>query len=55
MAESDILTLTKIFGTENVFDFSGINEYTQDYVNFYDINHYRSDIAKDIVRVLYLN
>lgn len=33
--------LKDIFGYENVFDFSGINEYTNDIHNYYERGHYR--------------
>ena len=33
--ESDLIYLKDTFGEDNVFDFSGINEFTNDYRNYY--------------------
>lgn len=38
---ADVEILKDIFGYENVFDFSGINEYTNDIHNYYERGHYR--------------
>jgi len=49
----DVLILTRIFGKENVFDFSGVNEFTTDFHNFYEPNHYRPTVAYKIMEMVY--
>ena len=39
--------LQGIFGKENVYDFSGINEFTEDYHNYYDCLLYTSPSPRD--------
>jgi hypothetical protein len=51
--EKDYLYLVSLFGQERVFDFSGINEFTNDYSNYYEENHYRPHIAKEILKRIY--
>ena len=41
MNPADVEQLKNIFGSENVYDFSGINQYTNDIRNYYDGAHYR--------------
>lgn len=50
---NDVKQLCEIFGPENVWDFSGVNNYTCDYRNYYDDSHYRPIIAADIMNVIY--
>lgn len=49
----DMEILRKIFGEENVFDFSGTNEITVDYHNYYEDSHYRPHIARHILKEIY--
>lgn len=49
----DLSFLKKIFGSENVFDFSGVNNYTSDYRNFYEETHYKPYVANDIMDFIY--
>lgn len=49
----DIEVLNDIFGAENVFDFSGINEYTNDITNYYECSHYRPKLCKLILKLIY--
>ncbi len=49
----DVNYLNELFGAENVFDFSGINELTSDYKNYYETSHYRPHIAKEILLLVY--
>jgi hypothetical protein len=51
--ESDKLILFKLFGKENVFDFSGENIFTRDYANYYEHSHYRPFIANQILDIVY--
>ena len=41
MNPADVEQLKNIFGSENVYDFSGINQYKNDIRNYYDGAHYR--------------
>lgn len=50
---NDLEYLKTLFGKENVFDFSGINNFTQDFKNYYDNSHYRPHVAKNIMEILY--
>lgn len=50
----DIKYLKKLFGSENVFDFSGINDITADYRNYYEQSHYRPHIARRIMDTVYV-
>ncbi|MDC7997314.1 hypothetical protein POW22_04700 [Gilvibacter sediminis] len=49
----DLAFLNETFGTDSVFDFSGINEITQDYRNYYESAHYRPHVAKQIMDSIY--
>jgi len=51
--ESDLIYLKDTFGEDNVFDFSGINEFTNDYRNYYEISHYRPHVARKILEIVY--
>ena len=51
--EDDLKTLNKYFGKENIYDFSGINDYTNDKTNFYEIYHYKPNVANDIMNKIY--
>lgn len=53
MAEADYKILVEIFGEDAVFDFSGINDITQDYHNYYDFSHYSSDVCSSILNSVY--
>lgn len=53
--EQDLIYLENIFGKENVFDFSGINEITNDYTNYYENSHYRPHVARNIMQKIYKN
>ncbi len=46
-------TLDSIFGSENVYDYSGINVYTNDTLNYYESSHYRPKLAKQIMQDIY--
>ena len=50
--EADMAILRSIFG-ERLYDFSGINEYTNDYHNYNDLSHFKSYIAADIIKTIY--
>jgi len=50
---TDLKELYAIFGKENVFDFSGINEFTGSIYNYYEDSHYRPFIANKIMDIIY--
>ena len=45
--------LQGIFGKENVYDFSGINEFTEDYHNYYEAGHYRPLLGNKLLERIY--
>ncbi len=49
----DLKFLNNLFGKENVFDFSGINNYTKNYKNFYETSHYRPQVTREILNEIY--
>jgi hypothetical protein len=52
---SDLNYLYKLFGETNVFDFSGINKYTESIYNYYETSHYRPHVANLIMKTIYEN
>jgi len=53
MDSSDYQKLDEIFGKDNIYDFSGINEITKVKENYYDIYHYRPHVADFILDSIY--
>lgn len=53
--QDDINFLKNLFGSANIYDFSGINKYTNDKKNYYDLLHCRSSVGKDILDRIYTN
>ena len=53
LAPEDLDALKRLFGPENVFDFSGINQFTADKTNYYENSHYRPQVAGEILRSIY--
>lgn len=53
--KADLSYLKYLFGRENVYDFSGINEFTNDYRNYYDQWHYRPHVSREIIEEIYKN
>jgi len=53
--ETDLLSLKNIFGSSNVFDFSGMNKYTSDFHNFYESSHYRPFVGAQLLKCVYSN
>ncbi|MDP4276215.1 MAG: histidine kinase [Bacteroidota bacterium] len=49
----DVMMLKSIFGEQNVFDFTGINEYTANYHYFYEKGHYRPLLGDKILKRIY--
>lgn len=52
---NDLNILERVFGQENVFDFSGKNSFTENYRNYYETSHYRPHVAKEILKIVYRN
>ena len=50
---SDTEMLNKVFGHECVFDFSGINKYTEDYHFYYEQGHYRPVLGNLLLDSIY--
>tara|TARA_R110002072_G_scaffold182067_5_gene338248 strand:- start:8239 stop:9270 length:1032 start_codon:yes stop_codon:yes gene_type:complete len=53
ISTEDLKFLEELFGNQNVFDFSGINEFTNDYKNYYENSHYRPHVATAILKEIY--
>jgi len=49
----DLNILRTYFGTFSVHDFSGLNNMTRDYHNYYDKSHYRPNIGNEIMKAIY--
>ena len=54
-AQEDLSYLKSLFNAKNVFDYSGINEITNDYTNYYEVSHYLPRITKGILNDIYDN
>jgi hypothetical protein len=52
---TDIEKLKEIFGSKNIFDYSGINKYTSDLTNYYDLLHIRSIVGSSILEQIFVN
>lgn len=50
---ADVALLRKIFGKENVYDYSGINEITRNITNYYDFSHCRPPVGQRILKEIY--
>ena len=53
LEEKQVELLNKIFGKENVYNFSGINELTMPISNYYEDNHYRPIVANKVLKIIY--
>ena len=51
--ESDLIYLQSLFGKDRVYDFSGINDITNDFHNYYEDSHYRPHVARKILDSIY--
>lgn len=49
----DVKVLRRLFGAENVFDFTGINEYTADIHGYYEQGHYRPCLGNRLMEFIY--
>ncbi len=53
LARRDLETLRSIFGPDRIYDYSGMNDITADYRNYYELSHYRPFVAARILREIY--
>ena len=53
MNPQDVLEMKKILGEDRVYDYSGVNEITNDFHNYYESSHYRSSVAKKMMNEIY--
>jgi hypothetical protein len=53
MNAQDIRMLEEVFSETNVYDFSGVNEFTCDVRNYYETSHYRPTAAREIMCRIY--
>jgi hypothetical protein len=51
--QEDLKILVSIFGKDNVYDFSGKNEFSRHIENFYESFHYRPKVARGIMEEIY--
>jgi hypothetical protein len=49
----DLARLQEIFGADNVHDYSGINDITRDFHNYYETSHFRPHVAQRIMAEIY--
>lgn len=49
----DMNYLIQLFGKNKVFDFSGVNKFTNDYKNYYETEHYRPTVANEVMNEIY--
>lgn len=53
MNHVDVAMLQRIFGKQRVYDFSGVNRFTQDYTHYYERSHYRPFVAAMVMDSIY--
>lgn len=53
MHSEDMKWLEETFGSERVHDFSGWNNYTRNYLNYYENSHFRPHVAKSMMDEAY--
>lgn len=52
---NDSLFLSKLFSPGRFFDFSGINKFTSDTLNYYENSHYRPILCRQLLDSVYTN
>ena len=52
-SQIDLEYLKTLFGKDHVFDFSGINSITRDKYNYYEESHYRPQVSRKMLSVMY--
>ena len=51
--QRDSLYLSNLFSAENFHDFSGINDFTRDTLNYYENSHYRPLLCAQLLKIAY--
>lgn len=51
--KEDLELTETVFGKENVFNFTGINRFTQEKSNFYDATHFKKFVGKQMLDSAY--
>jgi hypothetical protein len=49
----DVVKLQQIFSEQRVYDFSGVNRFTEDYTHYYERSHYRPFVAAMVLDSIY--
>lgn len=52
LSGNDKKILSDLFG-DNLFDFSGKNQFTEHYTNYYETSHYRKNVGDSILQIIY--
>jgi hypothetical protein len=50
---TDLEFLNSVFGKENVFDFTGVNRFSEDMSNFYDGLHFKTYVGRQLLEIAY--
>jgi len=53
MEVEQIQLLEDVFGKQNIYNFSGKNNFTNPIHNFYETSHYRPHVANEIMKIIY--
>jgi hypothetical protein len=53
LEEAQLQLLLQIFGSQNVYNFSGKNAFTESVGNYYEASHFRHHVAKEIIELVY--
>ncbi len=53
MHRKDLEKLQEILGDENIYDFTGVNQYTDDYHHYYEPGHYRPILGSKLLNSIY--
>jgi hypothetical protein len=53
MNPADVATMRRLFGKDNVFDYSGVSRYSADIKNYYEPSHFRTHVARAILEDIY--
>lgn len=48
-----LVKLQEIFGPENIFNYSGVNKYTESKGNYYEASHFKTSVSNDIMKEIY--
>jgi hypothetical protein len=49
----DLSIISRVFGKQNVYDFTGENEITENIYNYYETSHYRPHVGKKLMEIIY--